>query len=104
MNSPTITEHTARGGIGSGGKYYSGSGATAPWGASAGCLEARAIGGAVANDPVDKGCWGVTGLHITIDDIKDSVMAGFERTNFNFHVNGTVQAVASNYQLPRARV
>lgn len=101
INSPSITEHTALGGIGVGAVYYPGSGAVLDYGPGSGCLEKHTIFGAVAADIIAKACWGVTGRHITIDDIKDTVMAGFEMTNFNFHVNGTVKAVASNLQLPR---
>lgn len=87
----------------SGAKYYAGSGATASFGPTAGCTVAMAAAGAVAADFADKGCWGVTGLPITIDDKKDTVMSACERTNFNFHVCGTLRAVDNNYLLSQPR-
>jgi len=82
-----------------GAKYYGGGGAVFPFPPSAGCVIASAASGAVAADVGSKACWGVTGLPITIDDRKDTLMAACERTNFNFHVNGTVQAAGNNYLL-----
>jgi len=62
-------------------------------------LESLAAGGAVAYDPVDNGCWGVTGLRIIIGDKFESIQAGFEKVNYNFHVSGTQPAVALSSSL-----
>lgn len=82
------------------GKYYTGSGSTGNAGVSPGCLESKASAGAVAFDPVDNGCWGVTGQRIVISDKFESIMAGFEKVNFNFHVSGTQPAVPNQFSLP----
>lgn len=82
------------------GKYYTGSGATNTGAISTGCLESLAQWGAVAFDPVDGGCWGVTGLRIIIGDRFESIMAGFEKVNYNFHVSGTQPAVPNQWSLP----
>lgn len=82
------------------GKYYTGFGAVAQGMVSPGCLESLAAGGAVAYDPLAGGCWGVTGLRIIIGDTIESIQAGFEKVNFNFHVSGTQIPVANQYQLP----
>lgn len=82
-----------------GAKYLAGSGATFNFPPNAGCTIVSAAGGAVAADREAKQCWGVTGLPVVIEDRDFTVMKGFEMVNFNFHVMGTTQAVASNYLL-----
>ena len=84
------------------GKYYTGSGAVGIGKATPGCIESKVYesNGAVAYDNVDGGCWGVTGLRIIIGDRFESIMAGFEKVNWNFHVSGTQPAVPNQWSLP----
>ncbi|MGC9064964.1 MAG: hypothetical protein ACP5JL_09825 [bacterium] len=80
-------------------KYTAGSGAVGIGAVSTGCLESLAGGGAVSYDPVDHGCWGITGKRIPIAETYASIQAFAELVNFNFHVNGSQPAVPTNYAL-----
>lgn len=66
------------------------------------CLEsvAQAAGYAVAWDPVDGGCWGITGLRVPIADTYATVHSFAEIVNANFGVNASQRSVLTQYVLP----
>ena len=86
------------------GKYTTAKSQVAGDESSVGCSEARAlaIGAAVAYDPVDPGCWRVTGKGIEINDT-NGVQYLFEMFNFNMRQDGTSSPVPNQYDLPGAR-
>lgn len=79
--------------------YYTGTPGNKGGGVASGCAEAMAAGGAVSYNPEDKTCYGVQGKRIIIGDTAESIQAGFEMVNFNFHTSGTQARTATSTQL-----
>jgi len=65
------------------------------------CLEsiAYASGTAVAHDPIDGGCWAITGMRVPIGETYASLQAFAEIVNMNFAVNGSQPAVPHQLSL-----
>ena len=65
------------------------------------CTEslAYASGTAVAHDPIDGGCWAITGMRVPIGDTYASIQAFAEIVNMNFAVNGSQPAVPNQFSL-----
>lgn len=80
--------------------YHPNSPGNSPLPIGAGCPESKAAGGAVTHVGADKMCKPVQGLKIIIGDTADSIQAGFDMCNFNFHCNGQQPRVASIFNLP----
>jgi len=50
--------------------------------------------------PTGSHCWCIAGMTVIIDDTWESIMSGFEITNFNFHIPGTIRAEPNQFNLP----
>jgi len=81
------------------GKYYTNSPGDKNNVGPFGCTQVSGTG-AHAYDQIGDGCWGVTGVRVVIADTTNSIHQGFERTNWNFSVDGSQPAVPNNFGLP----